>query len=201
MRKNKESDYLKRKEKRRQIAKEKRAPIQVIEGEAWMDIIGFEGLYQVSSYGRVKSLEKQVRCRRTAISTLPERLLTPKVINCYKSVSLSKDGKACIHKVHRLVALHFVSNPNNKPFVNHLDFDKFNNNKENLEWTTARENTHHYQAQKTKTGFVGVYWAKGISKYVAGLRANGKFNYIGVFKIKEDAIKAYEEKKKELGLF
>jgi hypothetical protein len=107
--------------------------------EIWKDIVGYEGLYQVSNLGRVKSLPKM--CGR---SFREERLLTVDLSNCgYNRVSLCKDNKLTKYGVHRLVATAFIENPCNLPQVNHLDGNKTNNNVCNLEWCTAKDNTNH----------------------------------------------------------
>ncbi len=97
----------------------------------WKDIIGYEGLYQVSNTGLVKSLKG----RR-------ERILKFSSPRGYKCVKLYKDGKVN-YLVHRLVAKAFIPNPDNKPDVNHLDGVRSNNNAENLEWCTSSENSLH----------------------------------------------------------
>lgn len=115
--------------------------------EAWKDIKGYEGLYQVSNLGRVKSLERKV-WSGTTFYTRSEKLL--KQWKCrshnrdfYLYVTLSKHG---IHKnvgVHRLVAQAFISNPSNLPEVNHKDGNKTNNVISNLEFCTCKENQNH----------------------------------------------------------
>lgn len=97
----------------------------------WKDIEGYEGLYQVSTLGRVKN------------SRTGRVLKVGKIGNGYLIVNLYKDGKRTNYKVHRLVAQAFIPNPQNKPQVNHIDEDKENNYVENLEWSTAKENNNH----------------------------------------------------------
>ena len=101
--------------------------------EIWRDICGYEGLYQVSNFGRVKSL----RFGR-------EKLLKVGVSNTgYANVSLIKNKSKKTFHVHVLVAVTFLPNPENKREVNHIDGDKQNNRVENLEWVTGSENTRH----------------------------------------------------------
>lgn len=101
--------------------------------EIWKTITDYEGLYLVSNMGNVKSL-KYNKIRILKIKTDSQG---------YKFVSLSKYGVVKHILVHRLVAQEFILNPFNKKEVNHKDFKRFNNCIENLEWVTAKENTHH----------------------------------------------------------
>ena len=107
--------------------------------ELWKDIQGYEGYYQVSNEGRVKSLERDVEWRGT-IRHQSERILKESTHNRgYKRVRLC-DGKSNIKLVHRLVAEAFIPNPNNYPMINHKDENPSNNRVENLEWCTAQYN-------------------------------------------------------------
>ena len=104
--------------------------------EEWRDIEGYEGLYLVSSLGRVKSF-----CFGK------ERILKPLKHNCgYLQVRLYNDGKGKIHTVHRLVANAFIPNPENLPEVNHIDEDKTNNRVSNLEWMDSKDNIRYSKA-------------------------------------------------------
>jgi hypothetical protein len=105
--------------------------------EQWKDIKGYEGLYQVSNLGRVKSLPKISGCCFQS-----EMLIKPhKDHKGYLYVGLCKNAKYKYFKVHRLVADAFILNPDHKPFINHINYDKANNNVSNLEWVTAKENS------------------------------------------------------------
>jgi hypothetical protein len=111
--------------------------------EHWKDIKGYEGLYQVSNYGRVKALPKK-RINGTGFYIQKERIMSQQLkTKRYYGVNLTKDG---IHKnflVHRLVADAFIKNPNNYEEVNHIDCNKLNNKVENLEWCTREMNLKH----------------------------------------------------------
>ena len=119
--------------------------------EIWKPIKGFEGYYEVSSYGRVKSLARKVNRDFTNMNNnktglglyeVSERILSPKKKR-YAGVTLVKDGNPSYPNVHRLVAEAFIPNPQNKSEVNHIDGNKQNNNIDNLEWATSSENKLH----------------------------------------------------------
>ena len=106
--------------------------------EIWKPVVGFEGLYEVSNKGRVKGTRRR-GCREKVLEGHPDR-------KGYKCLCLYKNGKHKNSKMHRLVATAFIPNPENKPFVNHIDGNVANNNVENLEWVTPSENiTHAYR--------------------------------------------------------
>ena len=107
--------------------------------EIWKDIIGYEGLYQVSNLGRVKSLVRYNKFnKRNEDVVLKQNPYGPKLQ--YRQVQLSKDGNRKNHKIHRLVAQAFIPNPNNLPYVCHIDDDTTNNSLQNLEWGTQSYN-------------------------------------------------------------
>lgn len=113
--------------------------------EEWRDVVGFEGIYQVSNYGRVKSLPRVVRKGgKTGEVLTKEMQLTPRQDqNGYTRVYLNENGRTRFMPVHRLVAKAFIPNPDNKPQVNHIDGNKSNNCVSNLEWCTNSENQKH----------------------------------------------------------
>lgn len=116
--------------------------------EVWKDIEGFEGYYQVSNLGRVKSLER-IRIANngkseTAQFPVKEKILAiSKQTQGYSQASLCKDGTQKSYRLNRLVANAFIPNPDNKPEVNHIDGNKDNNCVDNLEWVTSVENIRH----------------------------------------------------------
>lgn len=101
--------------------------------EIWKDIEGYEGLYQVSNYGRIQS-------KKYGKEKVLYQYLTTKG---YLLTALSKNGKVCRKLTHRLVAEAFIPNPQNKPFIDHINGNKTDNRVENLRWVTAQENTHN----------------------------------------------------------
>lgn len=117
--------------------------------EVWIDIEDCHG-YQVSNYGRVKSVDRVVK-RGTNFLTISGRILKPwKRNKDYLSVGFWVDGKHKVVLVHRLVANAFIPNHENGMEINHLDGDKTNNSVENLEWVTASENVLHAYATGLK---------------------------------------------------
>lgn len=111
--------------------------------EIWKDIEGYEGLYQVSNLGRVKSLPKLLKNRWGEYKS-KEKIMKPIVSQKgYYNVSLRKDKNKKYCAIHRLVAQAFISNPLNLPQVNHKDEDKTNNCVGNLEWCTNYYNENY----------------------------------------------------------
>lgn len=110
--------------------------------EIWRDIKDYEGLYQVSSYGRVRSLGNGGTYKTSRI------LKFYKNKGGYLQVMLCKDGKRKWFRVNRLVATAFLDNPDNKPEVNHKSEDKMDNRVENLEWVWHKDNINHGSRNK-----------------------------------------------------
>lgn len=106
-----------------------------IELETWKDVIGYEGLYQISSLGRVKNNKGKILKLKTDT-------------NNYLSIKLSKLNRKKYHSIHRLVAIHFLPNPQNYPCVNHKDEQKQNNCVSNLEWCSYSHNNNYNNLPK-----------------------------------------------------
>lgn len=119
-----------------------------LEEEIWKDIEGFEGKYQISSIGRVKSIDRILPHAIHGTWHIRERILKPhwngQGQSQYMCVHLhSGKGKMSCLRIHRMVAETFIPNPDNLPQVNHIDGDKSNNAVSNLEWVTIQENVDH----------------------------------------------------------
>lgn len=140
-----------------------------IEEEVWKDIKGYEGLYMISNYGNVFSIKRNL-------------LIKLGITKGYHAVMLSKDNKKSRRSVHRLVAIAFIENPENKREVNHSDENKLNNYIGNLQWVTPKENANWGTRNKR------------ISEYVKANPVKGK-THKGIRQIEPDtgeAIKVYE---------
>jgi len=121
-------------EHHKQLNKKQYVPIVNFKDEQWININGYED-YSISNYGRVRTFKRQ-----------DELLKQFDLKNGYKRVYLFKEDVRRGMSVHRLVALHFIDNSENKPDVNHKDCDTSNNHKDNLEWCTKKENIVHAYA-------------------------------------------------------
>lgn len=185
--------------------------------EVWKDIDGYEGKYQISNYGCVKSIQKNIFLK-SMVAT-----------NGYLVACLWKDNKQKKFLIHRLVAQHFLDNPNNYIEVNHKDENKTNNHMNNLEWCNhfynmnygevkekisnaaigrepwnkglkcpdislrqigkSRPHINQTMQSNNKTGFIGVSYRKDIGKYQATIHVDKKQIYLGSYVNLEDAIK------------
>jgi len=113
--------------------------------EIWKEIQGFEGLYEISTYGRIRTVEKMqrylLRNKQPAQRRIPAHLLSTQLNNRgYRIVHIYKNNCRHVRTVHRLVALTFLPNPQRKPEVHHLDRNRANPALSNLEWLTRSEN-------------------------------------------------------------
>lgn len=116
--------------------------------EIWKDIKGYEGYYQASNLGNIKSMKRSiVFYSKNLVPTIrhyDETILKPRFnLKKYNYVTLNKNGKPVNKYIHRLVAYCFIKNELNKSDVNHIDGNKSNNNVNNLEWNTRIENMTH----------------------------------------------------------
>lgn len=166
--------------------------------EVWKPIKGYEGLYEVSNYGKVKTLRKMSgTCYRKEHELSLNRLS----VDGYVRIALRKNDKSWETKLHRLVAEAFIPNPLNKKTVNHIDGNKLNNRADNLEWADRHEQLAHayrlglkkpvhtnrklsdeavryirkkYKRQSTEFGTVALSKKFGVSNCVIGLIVRGK---------------------------
>lgn len=112
--------------------------------EIWKDIENYEGYYQCSNLGRVRSVDRYIKGRYNNMQFKKGQLLKPRLnVNGYLQVSIDKQKHHTQKYIHRLVAETFIDNPNNSETINHKDGNKTNNCVENLEWTSYSENAIH----------------------------------------------------------
>lgn len=120
--------------------------------EVWKAIKGYEGLYEVSNLGQIRSLKR---------NTARNRILKPHDTGRYFQICLCKDGKQTHRLIHRIVAETFIENPNNLPEVNHKDENKHNNVAENLEWISRIENLTY----GTRLERIGIAKSKAVQAF------------------------------------
>lgn len=111
--------------------------------EIWKDVQGYDGKYQISNMGKVKSLPRIALCRNGIIKSVPGGIMVAKVSNGYLIIGLRDGKKKRFFTVHSLVAKAFIANPQDNRQVNHKNGNKADNRAENLEWVTASENVRH----------------------------------------------------------
>lgn len=163
-----------------------------MEEEIWKDIAGYEGRYQISNHGNVKSLTRTIIQVNGKPLTTRERILKFRIDpSGYRTTHFWIGEKEHTYKIHRLVAFHFVENPMNHNVVNHLDSNRINNYYKNLEWCSFRENaTHaHKQRKGKKSKYVGV--CKGRRNKWSAYLYVGKSTNLGSFNTEEEAYQAY----------
>lgn len=111
--------------------------------EEWRDVVGYEGHYSISSFGRLVCHERYITAKNGHKHYLKRCLIKVKQNDTYPSAALYLNGKRKVFYIHRLVAMMFIPNPENKPCVDHIDCNIHNNNITNLRWVTQQENVHN----------------------------------------------------------
>ena len=160
--------------------------------EEFRDVIGYEGLYQVSNLGRVKSLGNN--------QTRKEKILKPGVSTWgYNQVLLSKNKIIKNNLVHKLVAMAFLNHIpcGHKIVVDHINDNKLDNRVENLQLISQRENVYKTQG-KYSSKYKGVSWDKEKNKWRTKININGKLIHLGYFNCELSAALAYQNKIKEI---
>lgn len=143
--------------------------------ELWKDIAGYEGLYQVSNQGRVRSLDRYVECVDTYRHYKGRIMKLDKRKNGYLQVNLKRQKLNKQFLIHRLVAQAFIPNPDSLPCVNHKDENKENNNVDNLEWCTEAYNNEYGEGHKKRSENAIKYAIKNQSKAVLQFSLNGEY--------------------------
>ena len=155
----------------------------IMENEIWKDVKDYEGHYQISNLGNVKSMKKN------------KELILRKHVGTsgYMIVVFCVNSKAKTLMIHRLVADAFIGDSNGRQ-VNHIDENKLNNNASNLEYVSGRENIQKYYSTRiNKSKKLGATYNKATKKWRSFIRVNGKQIYLGAFETELDASNMYLE--------
>ena len=166
--------------------------------EIWKPIPNYEGLYEVSNTGKVKSLRRVIK-RNHSDYTVKERVLKSYSNDKdYICVNLSKNGNGRTWKVHQLIAMAFLNHKPNgsKIVVDHIDNDRSNNSLENIQVIPARLNTSK-DRKGYSSKYVGVCWCNTHKKWMACIQIDGKNKTLGYFTDEYEAHLAYESKRLE----
>jgi len=168
--------------------------------EVWKDIPEYEGLYQVSNLGRVKSLPKEWIAGKGVVLKHKGKILKSRTNSSgYMLVNLWINGNIKTYQIHQLVAMAFLNHkPNgNELVIDHINDNKLDNRVENLQIVTNRFNCFKTQG-KYSSKYKGVYWNKQRNKWQSYISINGKLKHLGLFKCELEASKAYQKALKEL---
>lgn len=156
--------------------------------EVWKPVVGYEGLYEVSNLGRVKSLPRNGTINQVRLLKQSENGVG------YLRVDLSKGNKSKTHNIHFLVACAFIGVPEKGIVIDHINNNRTDNRLSNLQLITHRENI--CKDRNSKSNIRGVYAVR--NKYRAIIMINGKRNHLGYFNTIEEATKAYNQKLNEI---
>jgi len=161
--------------------------------EIWKDIKGYEGYYQISNKGKVKSLARKVKAPHGVYRKTNERILKPGLMKGYHNVGLRKHGKSTTLSVHKLVWDHFGDGrKGNSVFhVDHKDGDKSNNSIDNLRLLPINKNISQSYRRKGRTLPAGVYEIRK-NKYLAAIQINRKSFNLGIFDDVKTAASTYQ---------
>ena len=143
----------------------------------WKWIEGYEDMYKIYKNGDIESYKWSKR-----------KILKPGInSDGYKQVQLCKNGERKFFKIHRLIAIYFIENPNDYPVVDHIDRDRQNNNLENLRWVTKSINCRN---QKNKGKCIKGVYQNG-KKFIAQITIDKKWKYLGYFDTELEANQVY----------
>ena len=166
--------------------------------EEFRSIPGYEGYYEVSNFGTVKSLEREILINGKYPGTVKEKILRPGLIGSigkkYYGLALWKDSKRKMFKIHVLVAMAFlghIPDGTHKIVVDHIDNNSLNNHLSNLQLISQRENSSKDKKNGTSK-YTGVYWDKVKNKWVSQITINGIPKHLGYFFSEEEAHEAYQ---------
>jgi len=161
----------------------------------WKDIPGYEGIYQVSDMGLVRSVD---RMSSNGKKLSGKNMSVQKDALNYRRIRLRKDGVSRTEKVHRLVLLSFIGVSDD--VVDHINGNPSDNRLVNLRYVSSRQNAiyaNHRRRLNQSSSYLGVYFCKNVGKYRSKIYINGKSHHIGLFKSEVDAHNAYLTRLKE----
>ncbi len=170
--------------------------------EIWKDIKGYDGNYQVSNYGKVRSLEHYVKHYSGGLRLMKGRILKLQVNKYgYYNIRITYKGIKKTHKLHILVWEHFGDKSRDGFQVDHIkEKDKLNNRIDNLQLLTNRQNgVKSIDKTKTTSKYVGVRWHKSSQKWISQIQIKGKSKYLGSFNNEYDAYLSYKKELEEIG--
>ena len=174
--------------------------------EIWKDIPGYEGIYQCSNLGSIKSLERYVKHSNGGLRIVNDRILKQNITLCgYKYIWLHNDGSRKSCRIHKLVAICFF---NHKPdgylvCVDHIDGNKLNNRVDNLRLVSSRENAsfdNRKNFNNLTSKYVGVHKASKDKKYTSRIRFNKVSYHLGYFTNEKDASNKYQEALEQINI-
>ena len=168
-----------------------------MEEELWRDVPTYQGIYQVSSLGNVKSISRKIFVNGGSYIR-KGKILNQFSDRGYLKVHLYKNGKGKVWVVHKLVAMSFLNHIpcGMKKVVNHIDFNRSNNNVNNLEVISQRQNSNKKHI-KSSSKYTGVFWHKSRNKWVSSIKIDGIQKNLGGFIDEYEAHLAYEKALKE----
>lgn len=161
--------------------------------EIWKNIVGYENLYLASNLGRIKSIERKVKCSEKGIRTVKERILKQIISKRgYFEIKLSKSSVIKTKTVHRIIAECFLVKDLERLYVNHKNKNKLDNCILNLEYVSHRENDcHGIDKSKTSSKYIGVRLKK--NRWESSIRFDGKKHHLGYFKTELEAHESYKK--------
>lgn len=162
--------------------------------EEWKDIEGYEGRYQVSNHGHIRTCARFVNTQWTTPRYLDSQIMKPYFFKYYYVSLASPDGRKKRIKLHRLVAKAFIPNPDNKPYVDHKDGDVHNNCVSNLRWATNSDNQANQKpVLRNTSGYRGVSFHKYRKKWTAAITKDRIKIHLGDYAEPEAAALVYNE--------
>lgn len=168
--------------------------------EIWKSVVGYDGIYEVSDMGNIKSISRKLLNGRGSFISKEKILKSPKGNDGYLNVCLRNSTKGKVRRVHQLVAEAFLGHKpdgTHKICVDHINNIKTDNRLENLQLISHRENSSKDKVNKTSK-YTGVCWVKSKNKWKAAIYLNNEWIHIGHFFTEIEAHNAYQEKLQSL---